>query len=96
MNLAMSDRAWAKVDPDLEYPATMSVDHVRIWQRPGAINVGCDPPGYPTSQYISCNRDLYMDEAEKPLWKFAYCENVTSEVSEGCARDKVESHTHGT
>lgn len=87
MNLAMSESAWAKVDPDLQYPAVMSVDHVRIWQRPGAINVGCDAPGFPTTEYISCNRHLYMDEAEKPLWKFAYCNEVRGTVSCCCGRN---------
>jgi hypothetical protein len=61
----------------------MSVDHVRIWQRPSRVSVGCDTPDYPTSEYISCNRDLYMPESEKGTWKFVYCGAFKNVVSSG-------------
>ena len=38
---------------DLTFPATMSVDYVRVYQDPDNINVGCDPEDYPTADYIS-------------------------------------------
>jgi hypothetical protein len=87
MNLAMSDNAWAKVDENLTYPGVMSVDHVRIWQRPGKINVGCDPQAvtdsgesFPTAQYISCNRHLYVEDSERGMWKFGVCKDISSQV----------------
>ncbi|KAF1808542.1 beta-glucan synthesis-associated protein SKN1 [Eremomyces bilateralis CBS 781.70] len=33
-------------------PATMRVDYVRIYQDEGKESTTCDPPGYPTTQYI--------------------------------------------
>lgn len=73
--------AWAKVDADLAYPGVMSVEHVRVWQRPGAISVGCDVPGFTTSEYISCNRQRYVSDADKDLWKFGYCSEFQGVVS---------------
>jgi hypothetical protein len=37
---------------NLEFPATMSVDYVRVYQPKDAINTGCDPKEYPTAAYI--------------------------------------------
>lgn len=65
------------------YAGVMSVDHVRIWQRPGRVSIGCDTPDYPTSEYISCNRDLYMPESEKGTWKFVYCSAFRNVVRRG-------------
>lgn len=65
----------------------MSVEHVRVWQRPGAINVGCDPSAvtangesFRTAEYISCNRDLYVPESEQGQWRFTYCSAFQSQV----------------
>ncbi|CAK5262481.1 unnamed protein product [Mycena citricolor] len=41
--------------PDLTtmvFPAEMRVDYVRIYQRDGETNLGCDPKDYPTKDYI--------------------------------------------
>ena len=41
------------VDLDhLQFPATMKVDWIRVYQDPDAINVGCDPEDFPTKAYI--------------------------------------------
>lgn len=68
----------------------MSVEHVRVWQRSGAINVGCDPSTvtangetFRTAEYISCNRDLYVPESEQAQWRFAYCSAFDSQVGGG-------------
>lgn len=89
MNLAMSNNAWAKVDEDLTYPGVMSVEHVRVWQRPGAINVGCDPSAvtadaesFRTAEYISCNRDWYVPESEQGQWRFTYCSAFQSQENQ--------------
>ena len=42
-------------DVDLEhltFPAIMAIDYVRVYQHPDRINVGCDPVGFPTAEYI--------------------------------------------
>lgn len=36
----------------LTLPAVMSIDYVRIYQPKNAVNVGCDPVGFPTAKYI--------------------------------------------
>lgn len=49
---------------DLEhliFPTTMSVDWVRVYQPPDAINVGCDPKGYPTKAYIEQYIEAYTN-----------------------------------
>jgi hypothetical protein len=50
--------------PDFEnlvIPAIMKVDYIRIYQRPDQINVGCDPPGYPTTEYIQKHIEAYTN-----------------------------------
>lgn len=41
-------QALATVDPTaLTFPAEFKIDYVRVYQRQGAQNVGCDPSGEP-------------------------------------------------
>ena len=41
------------VDLDhLSFPTTMKVDWIRVYQDPDNINIGCDPPDFPTKAYI--------------------------------------------
>lgn len=52
VNLGMS-RNFGYVDLDhLTFPTTMKVDYIRIYQDPDNINIGCDPPDFPTAAYI--------------------------------------------
>eukprot|EP00775_Hariotina_reticulata_P006745 gene6745-6965_t len=81
MNLAMSDRNWAPLSDALkasleQSPAVMSVDYVRVWQAPGAINVGCDPPDLPTREWIACHRDEYLGPGES--WNLGLCSSVST------------------
>lgn len=32
---------------------------MRVYQRKGHTNIGCDPPDYPTAQYISNHMEAY-------------------------------------
>jgi beta-glucan synthesis-associated protein KRE6 len=41
------------------FPGEMLVDYVRVYQRRGAINVGCDPKDYPTKKYIDDHLPAY-------------------------------------
>ena len=52
LNLGLSEN-FARIDYDrLTFPATMSIDYVRVYQPANAINIGCDPEGFPTAAYI--------------------------------------------
>lgn len=42
-------------------PATMRFDYVRIYQDPTDVSVTCDPPGYPTTQYIANHPKPYTN-----------------------------------
>jgi Beta-glucan synthesis-associated protein SKN1/KRE6/Sbg1 len=58
-NLGMSED-FGEVDIDnLPFPSYMMVDHIRVYQRPETLKVGCSPPDKPTSQWINCHKDLY-------------------------------------
>ena len=53
VNLGMST-AFGYVDLDhLTFPSTMKIDYIRVYQKPDAINVGCDPVDFPTQAYIN-------------------------------------------
>jgi len=43
----------------MTFPAEMLVDYVRVYQRENQINVGCDPPDYPTANYINDHYAAY-------------------------------------
>ncbi|KAJ6509382.1 beta-glucan synthesis-associated protein [Mycena vitilis] len=61
-NLGMSLNFGAVDFENLVFPAVMSVDYIRVYQNPDAINVGCDPKGFPTSAYI----DEYLEAYTNP------------------------------
>jgi hypothetical protein len=44
---------FANIDPGLPFPVTMYVDYIRVYQPKGKKNIGCDPPGFPTTAYIN-------------------------------------------
>lgn len=41
------------------FPSEMLVDYVRVYQRAGQTNIGCDPPDYPTTDYINSHYEAY-------------------------------------
>ncbi|KAH6904391.1 killer toxin resistant protein [Coprinopsis sp. MPI-PUGE-AT-0042] len=45
----------------LELPAVMSIDWIRVYQPANAINVGCNPPDYPTASYIEQFPEAYTN-----------------------------------
>lgn len=51
-NLGMSTNFGAIDFDHLSFPSTLRVDYIRVYQDPNAINIGCDPPDFPTSAYI--------------------------------------------
>lgn len=51
---------WQTIDlTTMVFPAVMKVDYVRVYQRKGQTNVGCDPPDYPTATYINNHMEAY-------------------------------------
>jgi len=63
MNFGMSN-SFAQVflaDLAATMPATMRFDYVRIYQDPLDVSVTCDPPGYPTTQYIKEHPEPYSN-----------------------------------
>ncbi|TEB12334.1 beta-glucan synthesis-associated protein KRE6 [Coprinellus micaceus] len=61
MNLAISNN-FGEVDlENLQFPAYMSVDYVRVYQPKDAVNTGCDPQGFPTAAYIETYKEAYTN-----------------------------------
>src|SRR6266702_5189815 len=51
---------WQTVDlTTMTFPTEMVVDYVRVYQRKDSQNIGCDPPDYPTMDYISRHPEAY-------------------------------------
>lgn len=45
----------------ITFPATMSIDYVRVYQPQNAINIGCDPKDFPTAAYIQTYQEAYTN-----------------------------------
>lgn len=43
----------------MTFPSEMHIDYVRVYQREGHTNIGCDPPDYPTADYIANHAPAY-------------------------------------
>jgi len=49
------------IDMDhLTFPATMSIDWIRVYQPKNAINIGCDPRDFPTAAYIQTYVGVFL------------------------------------
>ena len=46
----------------LLFPAELKIDYVRVYQKKGSTNVGCDPKNYPTADYINNHLDAYQSK----------------------------------
>ncbi|KAH7100214.1 beta-glucan synthesis-associated [Auriculariales sp. MPI-PUGE-AT-0066] len=61
INLGMAEQ-FQKVDTaNLQFPAKFLIDYVRVYQREGEENVGCEPKGYPTQDYIQSHLNAYSN-----------------------------------
>jgi len=79
-NLGLSEQ-FGFVDLEhLTFPATMSVDYVRVYQDPDNINYGCDPADFPTQAYINeyieaytnPNLTTWVDDFQQPMPKNSF------------------------
>ncbi|KAJ7182667.1 beta-glucan synthesis-associated protein [Mycena crocata] len=60
-NLGMSTN-FGTVDLEhLTFPTVLSLDYVRVYQYADQINIGCDPPGFPTAAYINTYIEAYSN-----------------------------------
>ncbi|EJD00931.1 beta-glucan synthesis-associated [Fomitiporia mediterranea MF3/22] len=61
MQFGMSTN-FATVDLEhLPFPSTMLVDYVRVYQKKGQKNIGCDPEDFPTADYINTYLEAYTN-----------------------------------
>ncbi|GAA5891181.1 hypothetical protein JCM8208_002530 [Rhodotorula glutinis] len=61
LNLGISDGFQTINFDELEFPGVMKIDHVRVYQREGSVNLGCDPKAYPTADYIANHLNAYSN-----------------------------------
>ncbi|KAJ7901836.1 beta-glucan synthesis-associated [Mycena olivaceomarginata] len=60
-NLGMSTN-FGPVDTDhLPFPCHLSIDYIRVYQPKNAMNIGCDPPDFPTADYINTYIEAYTN-----------------------------------
>ena len=84
LNLGMSPN-WAPIDAArLRFPAVLRVDHVRWYQLPDARSVTCDPPDYPTTEYIARHPRAYQ-EINTTTWTGAGYDWPANALMQGCA-----------
>nr|GAT60377.1 predicted protein [Mycena chlorophos] len=69
---------------DLQFPAIMRIDWIRVYQSPDNINVGCDTPERPTQQYINTYIEAYTNP-NLTTWHDDYGQPVPkSNMTTGC------------
>ncbi|KZP16772.1 glycoside hydrolase family 16 protein [Athelia psychrophila] len=71
MNLGQSTNFGTVDTKHIPYPVTMRVDYVRVYQAKDSLNVGCDPPEFPTADYINQYIEAYMNP-NLTTWKDDY------------------------
>ncbi|KAF8810902.1 SKN1-domain-containing protein [Phlegmacium glaucopus] len=59
LNLGMLPN-WQPIDlSTMIFPAEFKMDYVRVYQRKGQTNMGCNPKNYPTADYITDHLEAY-------------------------------------
>ncbi|KAK9239738.1 beta-glucan synthesis-associated protein-domain-containing protein [Lipomyces kononenkoae] len=84
LNLGLST-SWTYIDwPAIQFPRIMYIDYVRIYQVEGEEMVTCDPPGYPTTEYISNHPGPYAN-FNYTSWKSAGYTFPKNTLMDGCS-----------
>jgi beta-glucanase (GH16 family) len=52
-NLGISENFGFVDFKHLVFPAVLRIDWIRVYQPAHALNIGCDPKGFPTAAYIN-------------------------------------------
>ncbi|KAG9030154.1 hypothetical protein FRB95_004292 [Tulasnella sp. JGI-2019a] len=60
-NLGISPTFQAPDFKHLVFPSIFRIDYVRVYQKKGHTNIGCDPPDYPTADYINRHYNAYTN-----------------------------------
>ncbi|KZO89660.1 glycoside hydrolase family 16 protein [Calocera viscosa TUFC12733] len=60
-NLGISENFGAIDYAELVFPVYLLIDYVRVYQKQGSTNIGCDPADHPTAQYIQNHIDAYSN-----------------------------------
>ncbi|KAJ7621168.1 glycoside hydrolase family 16 protein, partial [Roridomyces roridus] len=60
-NLGMSTNFGFVDLKHLTFPTTFKLDYIRVYQYPDQINIGCDPPDFPTQDYINTYIEAYTN-----------------------------------
>ncbi|KAK6458764.1 beta-glucan synthesis-associated [Scheffersomyces xylosifermentans] len=82
-NLGLSP-TWAQIDyGSLEFPATLEIDYIRIYQLSGEEEMTCDPVDYPTFDYINSHANAYMN-VNLTSWKEAGYSFPHNSFMNGC------------
>lgn len=61
LNFALSPAFQTLQFNRLEFPGTMYVDYVRVWQEKGKTDITCDPKDHPTADYIDKFIEYYTN-----------------------------------
>ncbi|KAK9762727.1 hypothetical protein K7432_011266 [Basidiobolus ranarum] len=89
MNVVMSDNWVGKVPfNELTLPSTMWIGYVRVYQLPDKINDSCDPPNFPTAQYIKDRPKAYNSPIPR-TWQEAGYEFPKYSISSTCSANKL-------
>ncbi|KAJ7103721.1 glycoside hydrolase family 16 protein [Mycena epipterygia] len=73
-NLGMSTN-FGEVDlAHLTFPTTLKLDYIRVYQYPDSVNIGCDPPDFPTAAYIDTHPNLttWVDDYKQTVPKNSF------------------------
>ncbi|KAK8846852.1 hypothetical protein IAR55_005940 [Kwoniella newhampshirensis] len=82
-NLAMSNNFQNVNFAQLTWPNYLRIDYARVYQRPDAISVGCDPEDYPTADYISRHANAYANP-NLTIWSDAGYTFPKNSLKDGC------------
>lgn len=66
----------------LRFPAVMSIDYIRVYQPKNAVNIGCDPVGFPTNAYI----ETYVIH---PLFQRFFCLPVGLQIQRSVYKSEL-------
>ncbi|KAI0300491.1 beta-glucan synthesis-associated [Multifurca ochricompacta] len=87
-NLGISPN-WQTVDlTTMTFPTEMLVDYVRVYQRKDSINIGCNPPDYPTMDYIARHPEAYTNPQLK------YWTSSPDGANNTFPKNKLVCHAH--
>ncbi|KAG6852141.1 hypothetical protein C0991_002650, partial [Blastosporella zonata] len=76
LNIGISPN-WQTIDTStLIFPLEMLIDYVKVYQRKGQTNVGCDPPSFPTMDHINNRMDAYTSESSVSTLTLSFADDA--------------------